>query len=223
MNEPAMDVVAYWDGVWQDEDYRRQWWEPHPFVEKTAAFLLHRKGLRILDLGCGIGRHSLFLARSGQRVVALDGSFGGVAVLREQNRKENLSIACQQGNFDHLPCRTGSLDGVVCWDALYHGLPENMDRRLGEIDRVLKPGGFFQATFLSKENRLYRKGRRVAPGTWILENNRDKDHPHFYCSRDELLSLLSALDVLAIEHEDYGSYPEAFHWLVAARKKEGGL
>jgi hypothetical protein len=67
---------------------------------------------------------------------------------------------------------------------------------------------------------LYGKGERIAANTYVSDGVSDKAHPHFYCDDVELKHLLAGYRILVLEHEDYGSYPQAYHWLFAARKTE---
>jgi hypothetical protein len=85
---------------------------------------------------------------------------------------------------------------------------------------VLKSDGLLLATMLSKDNGMYGKGKRVAAHTYVSDGVSDKAHPHFYCDKTELKHLLAGYRLLKLEHEDYGSYPQAYHWLFVARKTE---
>lgn len=196
---------------------------PHPFICQNEV-LLRQDGVgKILDLGAGIGRHSIYLAAKGYSVCALDGSTSGLRVVREQAHRHGLQIDILQSGLDHLPYKNHSVDAVVCWDTLYHGLPEDITGRLTEIRRVLRPNGLLLATMLSKDNGLYGKGECIAAHTYVSDGVSDKAHPHFYCDNAELKHLLAGYRILVLEHEDYGSYPQAYHWLLAARKTENQL
>jgi SAM-dependent methyltransferase len=212
-------VVGYWDQIWQDHRRRQAWHHPHPVVRQTEP-LFRKYGVhRILDLGAGVGRHSIFLSESGYSVIALDASTKGLTFIDTYARSRGRPIHPLQSGLDHLSFQSGSMDAVLCWDTLYHGIPEEVDQRLQEIGRILKPSGILQATMLSKDNGLYGKGDRIAPHTYVLGDNRDKAHPHFYCSRRELMELLKGYRILDIGHVDYGSYADAYHWLFLALKK----
>ena len=69
-------AIEAWDKRWATSEGRANWLEPHPAV---VAILpeLHARGVRrVLDLGCGVGRHALLLAEHGFDVEAIDGSPG---------------------------------------------------------------------------------------------------------------------------------------------------
>src|SRR5207244_12344322 len=68
-------------------------------TEQEVAFLcerlLLREGSRVLDLGCGPGRHSLAMARRGIEVVGIDHSETFVALAQEAGAKEGLNVECR--------------------------------------------------------------------------------------------------------------------------------
>ena len=100
-----------------------------------------RPGARILDAGCGNGRHAIPLARAGYRVVALDGSRSLLAAARR--------TACGaerprfvRGSYARLPVAPGSFDAVICLGTALGYTGEEADRvALREFRRVLAPGG----------------------------------------------------------------------------------
>jgi ubiquinone/menaquinone biosynthesis C-methylase UbiE len=101
-----------------------------------------------LDLGCGAGNYTLALARrlgAGSLVYALDLWEEGIAALAEKAREEGLgNVEPKVADLSqplHLP--TGSVDAAFMATVL-HDLPEaSRPGLLGEISRVLVPGGVF--------------------------------------------------------------------------------
>jgi len=171
-----------------------------------------------LDLGCGVGRHSLFLASSGFSVVAMDASLAGVAFARSLTFAGDCNVLFLIALMTEFPLRDCSFDYLLAWNVIYHGNRAIVEHTLGEIRRVLRPGGFFQGTMLSKRNLNYRQGREIAPETFVLDGaDDDKAHPHFYCDSGELKSLFAGFDMLRLrdcEHDGPGSN----HWHFVAKK-----
>ncbi len=103
-------------------------------------------GDRVLDVGCGEGRHTLAVAMAGAaRPVGLDQDRDGLTTSRrkhEQLRRAAVpigDIALVAGDALHLPLADASFDKVICSEVLEH-LPE-YHGALREICRVLRPGG----------------------------------------------------------------------------------
>ena len=75
---------------------------------------------RLLDLGCGRGRHAIFFANSGFDVSAMDLSFDCVKELSEFAEKENLSIQCDVAEMTSLPYQDDSFDCLIAYHVISH-------------------------------------------------------------------------------------------------------
>jgi cyclopropane fatty-acyl-phospholipid synthase-like methyltransferase len=85
--------------------------EPEESLVRFAD-LLHPASTA-LDVGCGQGRNSLFLARRGIQVDALDPSPVAVASVKDIAGRENLSIRTICGTFDDLGAASRGYDGMM--------------------------------------------------------------------------------------------------------------
>ena len=112
-----------------------------------------RSGDRILDLGCGFGRHAYEAARRGAHVIALDagedevnGVAGTFAAMVEQGElsSETTQVGVVQGDALHLPFADGTFDRVLCSEVLEH-IPNDV-AAMTELARVLRPGGTMAIT-----------------------------------------------------------------------------
>ena len=70
------------------------------FIEKE---LNYNKSLKILDVGCGTGRHSIELSKRGYSVTGIDLSESQLAQAKEKAKKENLQIEFQNHDARKLP------------------------------------------------------------------------------------------------------------------------
>ncbi len=111
-----------------------------------AVSFAAEKGDLILDLGAGPGSMSRVVVRAGGEPVLLDAS-------RTMLRASGFPNAVQ-GIFEHLPFREGVFDGAVSGFAVRdaHDLPV----ALGQLSRVLKPGGRFALCDLGKPDDALR-------------------------------------------------------------------
>jgi len=104
-------------------------------------------GARVLDLGCGSGRHTAAAYRlPGARVAGVDLSRGDLSAARERLQLHDRLRAHGGGRWDlcagnalRLPFADGCFDLVVCAEVLEHVRADG--RVLAEITRVLRPGG----------------------------------------------------------------------------------
>lgn len=102
-----------------------------------------RKGLRILDLGCGTGTLMLLASATcpGMQVVGLDGDFRilGIAQSKGGRQGKRLGLVC--GFSFELPYPDASFDRVLSTLMLHHLSRSDKLRTLREAFRVLRPGG----------------------------------------------------------------------------------
>jgi SAM-dependent methyltransferase len=141
-----------------------------------------QQGERILDLGCGGGRHAFESFRRGAKVVALEvaGVAGMLAMMADAGEAgEGASGAVVRGDALTLPFRDGSFDRVIAAEVLEH-IPDDR-AAMGELARVVRPGGVLAVTvprfgpelinwLLSDDYhgrpgghvRIYRRGELVA-------------------------------------------------------------
>lgn len=98
-------------------------------------------GPRVLDLGCGPGWSSIFLAGRGCQVVASDVSADMLEIARENALRHGFSIDFRQGDMQsaELPVEESAFDSVLVMDALHHCPDEKAV--LLNCFRALRPGG----------------------------------------------------------------------------------
>ncbi len=109
-------------------------------------------GDRVLDVGCGAGRHAYAAYRRGGAVVALDtdaAELGGVAAMFAAMRQEGevpdgARAAAVRGTAYALPFPDAAFDRVIVSEVLEH-LPRDVDA-VRELVRVLRPGGLLAVT-----------------------------------------------------------------------------
>lgn len=111
-----------------------------------------RAGERVLDLGCGFGRHGFEALRRGADVVSFDYAFDELASVRDTFRvmeeageaPAGTSTSEVRGDAVRLPFPDGSFDRVIASEVLEH-VPDDQGA-LDELARVLRPGGVMAAT-----------------------------------------------------------------------------
>ena len=129
-----------------------------------------KRGARVADLGCGSGVFTDLLRRQGYESVGLDISPKLIAL----GRAKYPNVEFLEGDVEHLPFPSASLDGVLL-SGLVHHLPDP-SRCATEVFRVLKPGGSFVAFDPNRMNPfMYLYRDRSSPfysSVGVTENER---------------------------------------------------
>lgn len=136
-----------------------------PSVREAIGELNLPAGSRGLDAGCGIGQHSLWLADavgSAGHVTGLDLSADFVSRAAATADKAGVSdrISYQQGDINQLPFEDDTFDWLWSADTVYFGpsaegyVAEDPAPLLGELARVVKPGGRIHLAYCSAQNLL---------------------------------------------------------------------
>ncbi|HXY62254.1 MAG TPA: class I SAM-dependent methyltransferase [Nitrospirota bacterium] len=206
-----------WDSLWGTEAGRKDWIAAEQEVRDLEKELAGMKVSRVLDVGCGIGRHSLFFASNGFQVFSIDASSKAVDFTQKAAQEAGLSLTVRQSPMTTLPFENGYFDYVLAWNVIYHGDPTTVRTVLSEIARVLRPGGLFQGTMLTKRNAYYGKGKKVAPDTYVNDEEDEKRHAHFYCNAKELAELLHDFEILSLSQKRQLK-PGSYHWHYVAER-----
>jgi ubiquinone/menaquinone biosynthesis C-methylase UbiE len=122
--------------------------EPH--IMEMADFGAS-KGLRVLELGCGLGTDGLQFARHGAHYVGLDLTANATRLAKLHLDVEGESGNTSRGDAENLPFCDASFDIVYSHGVLHH-TPDTA-RAFAEIHRVLKPGG--RATIMLYHRQSY--------------------------------------------------------------------
>ena len=144
---------------------------------EVSAFLGPLEGKRVLEIGCGLGRHSVLLAKSGASVTSFDLSLKSVAAARDRAAMNAVSdnVALVVAAAEALPFADASFDAIFGRSILHH---LEVYPTLSELHRVLRPGG--KAAFIEPMgmNPVLNFARKHIPYT--NKNPRGADRPLNY-------------------------------------------
>jgi ubiquinone/menaquinone biosynthesis C-methylase UbiE len=197
-------------------------------TEQEVGFLVEALGLeagvRVLDVGCGPGRHALALARRGIDVVGVDLSEDFIGLARESAAAEDLPVRFVVGDVRELGY-DAEFDAVICLCQGGFGLLGGRDetQALERIAAALRPGGRLALTAFSAgfAVRFLEEGESFDPATGVLHErstlrNEDGDEQVFdawttcFTARElELLAVRAGLDVDGVHGVAPGRYGTA--------------
>lgn len=175
--------------------------ESYYFCEKWQ----HEGRRSVLDLGCGLGRHSILFAKKGFKVTSVDLSEYSIQHLREWEEREHVFIRSKVCDMKQLPFADNAFDCIFSYHVISHTDSEGIRLILDEIKRVLKPGGEVYLTLCSKDSWAFKEANfpKVDENTVIKTNTiTEKDVLHFYVDLDGLLELFKDFKIERIRHID---------------------
>jgi ubiquinone/menaquinone biosynthesis C-methylase UbiE len=173
-------------------------YEVLPRIRRASVLFRSRGFQRVLDLGCGTGRHSLFLAKQGFDVYATDMSPTAVKIAGEKAAALELkNVHFQQHDMRDIPFKNNFFDAVICTWTLHHGTLAQIQRTVDEVHRVLTPGGIFATDIPSTTTAGYKIGKEIEKNTLIGKKS-EEDVPHHYSTREEIYTLFSGFRKLNV-------------------------
>ncbi|TMI08502.1 class I SAM-dependent methyltransferase [Candidatus Bathyarchaeota archaeon] len=209
-----------WELAWREE----RWAEtspPLPVIVDFANVLKREGAKRILDLGCGAGRHSILLGEAGFQVVALDISETALKTLEARLKTASIdNVTLVRHDMLELPFTSDYFDGVICTNVLHHGKLVQIKRATEEVHRVMREGTSAFVVALSTADFRRGNGRKLEPNTYVFTEGEERGIIHHFFSRHELQSCFKEFEVVSFEErllpvEEGGNRA---HFLVRLRK-----
>lgn len=138
-------MITDWNTAYRDRPYVKQ--DPHPGVVRLLETLKQAGATgRILDLGCGDGRHLVFLAKHGLAPIGLDKAFWGVRRAQELAARERLVFCLVCADMGSLPLQAAIFDTVISIQVIHHQRLDAIRKTIMEVRCLLRAGGLFYFT-----------------------------------------------------------------------------
>lgn len=198
-----------------------QWEEPAPEVYPLLSRWKKQKFVNLLDLGCGVGRHSILFAKNGFKVHASDLSESGIKKLDKTVESQNLDISTTVSDMLSLPYKAEQFDCVIAFHAIYHADDEGIRKTIAEIHRVLKNGGEAFITFNSQSGTSFTdpSNKHLTENTLLKTKGNEAGIPHYYATKSDVLQMLKGFELVEFSHKEeyYDDYIGA-HYFVLVKK-----
>lgn len=205
-----MSIV--WEQEW-DKIYREQGEVQRdvlPTVVVAAEIFSKHNCSKVMDLGCGMGRHTVYLAKKGFNVYATDVSETGIEKTKEKVEELALNnVEFKQHDMRDIPFENNFFDAILCVWTTGHGTLNDTKRNVDEMHRVLKPNGIIVIDYVSIDDARYGKGIMIEEDTFLNNMEGEENIPHHYSSREEIEDLyqkFSNIDINPIDYHFFDNY-----------------
>ncbi len=141
--------MKQWDKIFKKEG--KVFLTPREEMPELVKLFNKRGVKKVLDLGCGSGRHVVYLAKNGFDVYGLDVAPVGLKMTKDWLKQENLKANLKLGSFfKKLPYKDNFFDAIIAVQAISHGKIEDIRKVIKEIERILKPNGLIFIAFTQR-------------------------------------------------------------------------
>jgi ubiquinone/menaquinone biosynthesis C-methylase UbiE len=142
-----------------------------------------------LEIGCGLGRHSLAALEMGFRMTSID--FSEAAVVQTgkiiKNSRHNGNVI--KASMEHLPFKDGVFDFSFSWCVLNHGTEKTLRNAVKESLRVVKTKGYSFGFIISNKDSRYGKGEKVFTDCFVFDEGIEAGICHYFPSIEKIRGL----------------------------------
>jgi len=186
---------------------------------KAIQELKKNKVKKILDHGCGTGRHYFLLKSKGFNVYGCDNSKTALKFIRGIDPKAKL----KKCDVSKLPYKSNFFDGVASIAVIQHATIKKIKKTIKEISRVLKKNGLLFLITISNRDPSYKTGKEIEKNTKINIDQIDSKIPHHFFNKKELIGLFHNFKIVRLTHSirDSSLIPDKKRcaWVLLAEKK----
>jgi ubiquinone/menaquinone biosynthesis C-methylase UbiE len=170
--------------------------EPSERVLGAIKFFNDNGSKKILDLGCGTGRHTTLLVKEGFEVYGCDNSEDALKIIKEILANNEFRLC----DMTKLPYEDEYFDGIICYQVIQHGKIAEIKKSISEMYRVLKKGGYLFLVVISTKHPKFQTGEEIEPNTKINTDDIDGYMAHHFFSELEMKELFSKNEIIKLNH-----------------------
>ncbi len=200
----------------------------NPSIE--SYYLLDRwKNLNkkvFLDLGCGLGRHTIMFASNNFKTFAFDISEEAIKKTKEWAIKLGLNINYAVGDMLDMPYDDESIDVILGYNVISHTDTLGVKKIISQLKRILKKDGECYLTLCSKDTWGFKQENfpLVDENTRLrMDEGPEYGVAHFYADYELIKDLFCDFEIISIRHiqdfyENNGQEYSSYHYHILIRK-----
>ena len=217
-----MNISKTWD--WE-KNMNEEWLIPS--VESFYFANIWKKNgkNRVLDLGCGVGRHSMLFYDYGFDVTSCDITPYAINYLKNWQMERNISFPVIECDMLNMPFKNNSFDCIYAYHVLSHTNLEGFKKLFDKIYDILDTNGEIYFDVLSKKCWLFTDSGypKIDSNTVLSKDVHELDIPHICFDYEELKAILHKFEIVEIKevHQIKNNRLDnsEIHFYVLLRKK----
>ena len=205
-------------------DHEKYWQEPATESYYLINRWLSQNKSNFLDLGCGLGRHTIQFAKAGFNTSGFDLSETSIKRTEEYAEQAGVKVDLRVGDMLDLPYGDDSFDCIYCRNVISHTDTAGMRKIVSELKRVLRKDGECYLTLGSKQSWGFQQDWPVVDkNTKIrVEDGPENGIPHFFADYDLIVDLFKDFEIVKVfqveEFIEKEQTTSSFHYHVLIRK-----
>ena len=217
-----MEISKTWD--WK-KNIDKEWLKPSLESYYFANLWKSENKIRLLDLGCGLGRHSMLFYDYGFKVTACDITPYAIEYIKNWQKERNISFDVIECDMLNMPFKDNSFDCIYAYHVLSHTNLEGFKKLFDKIYDILDTNGEIYFDVLSKKCFLYKESGypKIDNNTILSKAENEMDVPHICFDYEELKEILSKFEMVNIKevHQYQNNRPDdnEIHFYIHLRKK----
>ena len=195
-----------WDSIFKKSG--KVFYKPHEDMSKIIK-LFKKEGIqKVLDLGCGSGRHIVLLSKEGFDVHGMDNAESGLIHTRKWLKELDIKAKIKNAScYKTFPYKNNTFDAIISTQVIHHAKLKDINFCISEIERVLKPGGLvFITVTKNKMKGRASKVKIIEPRTYVMLDGPEKGVPHYIYTKSLLTQYFKNFKIFDIYTDKHNHY-----------------
>jgi len=186
--------------------------------------LANKPGIKILDLGCGTGRHLSYFMEKNIQVYGIEGSAKAIRIANIWLKSKGLKAVIRHGSALDKNLYEMNNDAVIDVACMQHNLMSDINRIISNVHGSLVKDGYFFSMLKTHDDSSWKQGEMIERSTYKFKSNAEKIDAQViitFSSLDDVNNMFSCFAHVEIEKEEWtynNRMNKVSHWVVTARK-----
>jgi len=195
-----------WESIFKKSG--KVFYKPHEDMNKIINLFKKEGVKKILDVGCGSGRHIVLLSKEGFDVYGMDNAESGLKRTRKWLKELGLKAKLKNAScYKTFLYKDNTFDAIIFTQVIHHAKLKEINFCISEIKRVLKPNGLvFITVTKNKMKGRASKVKIIEPRTYVMLDGPEKGVPHYIYTKTLFKKYFKNFNIFSIYTDKYNHY-----------------